>query len=227
MMQGQKEVKMEDGVYTMPLGELKGKTEINGGEGPGVVILKFVSTEGDDVYENYEMKTPHFISPHGKLVLTMTNKNGAYVGKHITFSRNNWDFKACASQAAAGEGQINFKWRTKYDNAVEIMTTYFGKCNTGYSGVVLLPSMAKMKGLMRETIDDEMVDPVLFNVRDGGLENQVGYMGRQRENSFLKETMETAVYRGIVKEGIVFNEGMTEWTWYEMACEHCHEASCV
>jgi hypothetical protein len=181
MMQGQKEVKMEDGVHGKPLGELKGKTEINGGEGPGVVILKFVSTEGDDVYENYEMtRMPHFISPHGKLVLTMTNKNGVYVGKQITF-RNNWDFEACTTQAAAGEGQINFKWRTKYDNAVEITTTYFGKYNTGYSGVVLLPSMAKMKGLMRETIDDEMVDLVLFDIRDGGSDNQVGYMGRQRE----------------------------------------------
>jgi hypothetical protein len=226
MMQGQKEVKMKEGVYGMPLGELKGKTEINGGEGPGVVILKFVSTEGDDVYENYEMKMPHFISPHGKLVLTMTNKNGAYVGKQITFS-NNWDFEACATQAAAGDGQINFKWRTKYDNAVEITTTYFGKYNTRYSSVVLLPSIAKMKGLMRETIDDEMVDPVLFDVRDGGSDNQVGYMGRQREKSFLKETIEIAVYRGIAKEGIVFNEGMTGWTWYKMVCEHCHEASCV
>jgi hypothetical protein len=164
-MQGEKQVKMEDGVlYGMLLGELTGKTKINGGEGPGVVILKFVSTEGDDVDENYEMKLPHSISPHGKLVLTMTNKNGAYVGNHITF-RNNWDFEACATQAAAGEGQINFKWRAKYDNAVEITTTYLGKYNTGYSGVaVLLPSMAKMKGLMRKTIDDEMVDPVLFDV---------------------------------------------------------------
>jgi hypothetical protein len=39
--------------------------------------------------------------------------------------------------------------------------------------------------------------------------------------------MEMAVYSGIAKEGIVFNEGRTEWTWYEMACEHCHKASCV
>jgi hypothetical protein len=160
MMQGQKEVTMEDGVYGKPLGELKGRTVINGGEGPGVEILKFVSTKGDDAYKNYEMKMPHFISPHGKLVLAMTNKNGAYVEKQIIF-RTNWDFEACATQAASGDGQINFKWRTKYDNAVEITTTYFGKYNTRYSGVVLLPSMAKMKGLMRETIDDEMVDPVL------------------------------------------------------------------
>jgi hypothetical protein len=228
MMQGEKEVKMEDGVYGLSLGELTGRTEINSGEGLGIVILKFVSTKGVDVYENYEMKLPHSISPHGKLVLTMTNKNGAYVGKQITF-RNNWDFEACATQqAAAGEGKINFKWRTTYDNAVEIKTTYFGKYNTGYTGVVLLPSMAKMKGLMRETIDDEMVDPVLFNVRDGGSENnQVGYMGTQRDNLFLKEKIEIAIYRGIPKEGILFNDGMTGWTYYEMTCEHCHETSCV
>jgi hypothetical protein len=63
MMQGEKDVKMEDGVYGLPLGELTGRTEINGGEGPGVVILlKFVSTDGDDVYKNYEMKLPHSIS---------------------------------------------------------------------------------------------------------------------------------------------------------------------
>jgi hypothetical protein len=104
MMEGQKEVKMEETCYGRPLGELTGRTEINGGEGPGVVVLKFVSTEDNDVYETYEMKMPHFISPHGKLVLTMTNKNGAYVGKQITF-RNNWDFEACATQVAAGEGQ--------------------------------------------------------------------------------------------------------------------------
>jgi hypothetical protein len=71
---------------------------------------------------------------------------------------------------------------------VEITTTYFGKYNTGYTGVVILPSMAKTKGgLMRESINDEMVDPVLFNVRDSGSENQVGYMGAQRDNPFLKE----------------------------------------
>jgi hypothetical protein len=191
-----------------------------------VVILKFDSTDGDDVYENYKMKLPHSISPHGKLVLTLTNKNGVYVGKQITFG-NNWDFESCATQAAAGEGQINFNWRTKHDNAVEIATTYFGQYNTRYTGVVSLPSMAKLKGLMRESIDDEMVDLVMFDVRDGGSENQVGYMGRQKENSFLKETMEMAVYRSIAKEGIVFNEGMTGWTWYKMACEHCNEASCV
>jgi hypothetical protein len=34
----------------------------------------------------------------------------------------------------------------------------------------MLPSMAKMKGLMRETIEEEMLDPVLFDVRDGGTE---------------------------------------------------------
>jgi hypothetical protein len=49
MMQGEKDVKMEDGVYGLPLGELTGRTEINGGEGPGVVILKFISTDGDNV----------------------------------------------------------------------------------------------------------------------------------------------------------------------------------
>jgi hypothetical protein len=46
----------------------------------------------------------------------------------------------------------------------------FGKYNIGYTGVVMLPSMAKLKGLVQETIDDEMLDPVLFDGRDGGLE---------------------------------------------------------
>jgi hypothetical protein len=45
-----------DGVYGTSLGELTGRTEINGGEGPGIVILKYVSTDGNDVCENYEMK---------------------------------------------------------------------------------------------------------------------------------------------------------------------------
>jgi hypothetical protein len=124
-------------------------------------------------------------------------------------------------------GPDQLQLEDKYDNAVEITTTYFGKYNTGYTGVVILPSMAKLKGLMRESIDDEMVDPVLFDVRDGGSENQVGYMGAQRDNQFLKAKMEIAIYRGIAKEGIVFNDGMTGWTYYENACEHCHEASCV
>jgi hypothetical protein len=176
MMQGEKDDEMEDcqyappsadGVYWWPWGELTGRTEINGGEGPGVIILKFVSTHGDDVYENYEMKLPHSISPHGKLVLIITNKNGVYVGKQITL-RNNWDFEACATEAVAGDGKIAFNWRTKYDKAVEITTTYIGKYNTGYTGVVMLPSMAKLKGLMQETIDDEVLDPVLFDIRDGG-----------------------------------------------------------
>jgi hypothetical protein len=114
-----------DGVYGTPLGELTGRTEINGGEGPGIVTLKYVSTDGDDVYENYEMKLPHAISPHGKLILTMTNKNGVYLGKCITF-RNNWDFVACANEAAKGDARILFNWRTKYDNSVEITSTFLG-----------------------------------------------------------------------------------------------------
>jgi hypothetical protein len=181
--------------------------------------LKFVSTDGDDVYENYEMKLPHSISPHGKLVLTMTNKNSVYVGKQITF-RNNWDFEACVTEAAAGDGKITFNWRTKYDKAVEITTTFFGKYNTGYTGVVMLPSMAKLKGLMWEGIDDEMLDRVLFDVRDGGSENQVGYMGVQRDNQFLKEKMEIAIFCGIANDGIAFNDGMTGWTYYENPCEY-------
>jgi hypothetical protein len=91
----------------------------------------------------------------------------------------------------------------------------------------MLPSVAKLKGLMRENINDEMVDPVLFDVRDGGSENQVRYMGAQKDNPVLKEEMESSIYRGIAKEGIVFNNGMTGWTYYENACEYCRQASCV
>jgi hypothetical protein len=97
----------------------------------------------------------------------MTNKNGVYLGKFITF-RNNWDFVACANEAAKGDARIVFNWRTKYDNSVEITSTFFGEYNTRSTGTVMLPSMTKMKGLMRETIEEEMVDPVLFDVMDGG-----------------------------------------------------------
>jgi hypothetical protein len=124
-------------------------------------------------------------------------------------------------------GADQFQLEDQVGQRCGITTTYFGKHNTGYTGVVILPSMAKLKGLVRESIDDEMADPVLFDVRDGGSENQVGYMGAQRDNELLKEKMEIAIYRGIAKEGIVFIDGMTGWTYYENACEHCHEASCV
>jgi hypothetical protein len=214
-----------DGVYGKPLGELTGRTEINGGEGPGVLILKYVSADGDDVYENFEMKMPHFISPHGKLILTMTNKNGVYLGKCITF-RNNWDFVACANEAVKGDARIAFNWRNKYDNAVEITSTYFGRYNTGSTGTVMLPSMAKMKGLMRETIEEEMVDPVLFDVRDGGTESQVGYMSHQIENKFVQDRMESGIFRGIETAGIVFNGSMTGWRYAVDVCEHCKQETC-
>jgi hypothetical protein len=141
-----------DGAYVSPLHELTGRTEINGGEGPVIVILKYVSTDGDDVYENYEMKLLHVISPHGKLILTMTKKNGVCLGKCITF-RNNWDFVASANEAVKGDAQITFSWRTKFDNSVEITTTFLGEYNTGSTGTAMLPSMVKMKGLLRETIE--------------------------------------------------------------------------
>jgi hypothetical protein len=173
-------------VYGTPWGELTGRTEINGVGGQGIVILKYVSTDGDDVYENYGMKLWHAISPHGKLVLTMTNKNGVYLGKCITF-RNNWDFEACANEAAKGDGRIIFNWRTKFDNSVKITSTFFGDYHTGSTGTVMLPSMAKMKGLTRETIQEEIVYPV--DVLDVGTEPTLGYMRFCNENPFVKDQM--------------------------------------
>jgi hypothetical protein len=51
------------------------------------------------------------MSPGGMLTLTLTKKNGEYVGKQITFRRD-WDFVDCANQVIAQRGYINFRWKT-------------------------------------------------------------------------------------------------------------------
>jgi hypothetical protein len=86
--------------------------------------------------------------------------------------------------------------------------------------------MAKMKGLMRETIEEEMVDPVLFDVRDGGTQPQVGYMSNQTDNKFVQDRMESGIFHGIKTAGIVFNKSMTGWRYAVDVCEHCKQATC-
>jgi hypothetical protein len=91
----------------------------------------------------------------------------------------------------------------------------------------MLPSMAKMKGLMRETIEEEMVDPVLFDIRDGGTQPQVGYMSNQTENKFVQDRIESGIFRGIETAGIVFNKSMTgSWRYAMDVCEHCKQETC-
>jgi hypothetical protein len=114
-----------------------------------------------------------------------------------------------------------------YDNVVETTTTHFGEYNTGSTGTVMLPSMVKLKELMRELIEDEMVDLVLFDVQDGGSENQVGYMRCQTDNLFVQEKIEDSIFRGIRQAGIVFNEDMTAWHYAADSCEHCNQETCV
>jgi hypothetical protein len=126
-----------------------------------------------------------------------------------------------------GDARIVFNWRTKFDNSVEITSTFWGEYNTGSTGTVMLPSMAKMKGLMRETIEEEMVDPVLFDVRDSETQPQVGYMSNQRtENKFVQDRMESGIFHGIKTAGIVFNKSMAGWRYAVDVCEHCKQETC-
>jgi hypothetical protein len=96
----------------------------------------------------------------------------------------------CADKVTSGKGEIAFNWCTKYRGTVEISTTWFGGYYTGDTGAVMYPRKAKVKELVRETVEEEMEFPVLFDVRDGGTEMVVGYSSSRASNNWLKDKME-------------------------------------
>jgi hypothetical protein len=76
-------------VYDRLVGSLSGRTLI---EERGIEILKY---EYADLYETWVMSYPKEMSSSGSfLTLTVTTKNGEYLGKQITFRRD-WDFEQC------------------------------------------------------------------------------------------------------------------------------------
>jgi hypothetical protein len=205
-------------VYDHSIGELKGRTAI---EKAGVVILYYTHSEMEDFYEMYTMRFPEGMCPSGILTLLMIKRNGEYVGKQITFRRH-WDMEKCADEVTSGNGEIAVNWRTKFGGTVEISTTWFGSYYTGDAGAVMYPRTAKGKELMRETEEEEMEFPVLFDVREGGTEMVVGYSSSRASNNWLKVKMERGVAAGMKREDIVFNEGSTEWASYPTTiCDDC------
>jgi hypothetical protein len=157
-------------VYEVPLGELAGRTDP---KKKGVEIWKYDYREGKDYYETYVKRFKADVCPAGILCLSMTKKNGEYVGKQISF-RKHWEFNECTNEVISGHGEINFKWRTEFGGTVEITTTYFGTYDTGDNGSVMFPRRAKREGLMAESLEEELRRPILFNVRDGGAQQVVG-----------------------------------------------------
>jgi hypothetical protein len=173
------------------------------------------------------MRFPEGMCPNGILTLLMIKQNGEYVGKQITFRRH-WDMEKCADEVTSGNGEIAFNWRTKFGGTVEISTTWFGSYYTGDAGAVMYPKMAKGKELMHETVEEEMEFPVLFDVREGGTEMVVRYSSSRASNNWLKVKMERGVAAGMKREGIVFNEGSTEWASYPTTiCDDCGREACL
>jgi hypothetical protein len=196
-------------------------------EEAGVEILYYTHSEMEDFYETYTMGFPKGMCPSGILTLLMIKRNSEYVGKQITFCRH-WDMEKCADEVTAGKGEIAFNWRTKFEGTVEISTTWFGSYYTGDSGAVMYPRTAKGEELMRETVEEGMEFPVLFDVREGGTEMVVGYSSSMASNNWLKVKMEKGVAAGMKREGIVFNEGSTEWASYPTTiCDDCGREACL
>jgi hypothetical protein len=211
-------------VYDHPIGELKGRTVI---AEAGVEILYYTYSEMEDFYETYTLSFPKGMCPSGDLTLLMIKQNGEYVGKQITFRRH-WDMEKCADEVTAGKGKITFHWRTKFEGTVEISTTWFGSYYTGDSGAVMYPRTAKGKELMRETVEEKMEFPLLFDVREGGTKRLLGYSSKLEGNNWLKRKMEQAISAGMKREGIVFNENSSEWASYPTAiCDDCERESCL
>jgi hypothetical protein len=211
-------------VYDHPIGVLKGRTVI---EEAGMEILYYAHSEMGDFYETYTMGFPKGMCPSGELTLLMIKRNGEYTGKQITFRRH-WDMKKCADEVTAGKGEMAFHWRMKFEGTVEISTTFFGDYYTGDSGAVMYPRKAKKQELMRETVEEEMEFPLLFDVREGGTERVVGYSSKFPGNNFLKRKMEEAVAAGMKSEGIVFNQDKSEWASYPKSiCDDCGRESCL
>jgi hypothetical protein len=211
------------GLYDRPIGDLTGRKIV---DASGCEILKFEHVEGNDRYETCTVRFPGFQSPGGILTLTLTEKNGEYVGKQITFRRD-WDFAECADQVTAQHGSINFRWKTLFEGTVEVTTPSFGTYVTGSTGTVMDPTKAKEMMLMRPTVEEEMKDPIFFEIRLGGTHLLDGYSSTEEHNDWLKAKMEEAVDIGMCKEGIVFNRSKTEWGYLGEFCEKCDQPKCV
>jgi hypothetical protein len=81
---------------------------------------------------------------------------------------------------------------------------------------------------MREAVEEEMEFPLLFDVREGGRERVVGYSSKMAGNNWLKMKMEKEVAADMKWEGIVCNEGSSEWASYPTAiCDDCGRESCL
>jgi hypothetical protein len=166
------------------------------------------------------------VCPAGILCLSMTEKNGECVGKQISF-RKHWEFDECAKIVILGRGEINFNWRTKFGGTVEITTTYFGTYDTGDHVSVMYPKRAKCEGLMVETLEEKLRRPILFDVRDGGAQQVVGYNRLVETNELLKDNMERGVWCGMARKGIVFDHGNTQWGYEKAFCVFCCQQDCV
>jgi hypothetical protein len=51
----------------------------------------------------------------------------------------------------------------------------------------MVPRRAKREGLMAETLEEELRRPILFDVRDGGAQQVVGYNRLVETNESLKD----------------------------------------
>jgi hypothetical protein len=92
----------------------------------------------------------------------------------------------------------------------------------------MYPRTAKGKELMRETVEEEMEFPVLFDVCEGGTEMVVGYSSSRASNTWLKVKMERGVAAGMKRGGIVFNESSTELASYSTTiCDDRGREACL
>jgi hypothetical protein len=210
-------------LYDQPMGELMGRTVV---ETSGCEILKFDHVEESDHYETWTVRFPGAMSPGSILTLTLTKKNGEYIGKQIIF-RCDWDFVECANQVIAELGYINFRWKTQFEGVVEVTTSSFGSYMTGSTSTVMFPKRAKENELMRPTVEEEMTDPIFFEIRIGGTKLENGYSSTEEHNDWLKAKMEEGVDRGVCKEEIIFNQSRTEWGYSGEFCEKCDQPNCM
>jgi hypothetical protein len=67
----------------------------------------------------------------------------------------------------------------------------------------------------------------LFDVRDGGAQQVVGYNHLVETNESFKDNMERGVWCGIARKGIVFDHGNTRWGYEKAFCVFCCQQDCV
>jgi hypothetical protein len=88
-------------------------------------------------------------------------------------------------------------WKTLFEGTVEVTIPSFGTYVTGSTGTVVDPKKAKEKVLMRPTVEEEMKDPIFFEIRLRGTHLSDGYSSIQEHNDWLKAKMEEAVDIGM------------------------------